>query len=57
LLKANGWGGEWGTREVRRAVRREIKDIGEDSGAVSVWSKKFTEQLSENRAIAELILH
>ena len=29
LLKAHGVGGEWGTREIRRAVCREIKRLGE----------------------------
>jgi integrase len=52
-LKADcGVDGDWGTREIRRAVCREVKFMGNGPDAVLGWSKKFATHLSRKRAAA-----
>jgi integrase len=50
LLRADcGVDGDWTTREIRRAVCREVKFLGNGPDAVSAWSKKFTTHLENEK--------
>ena len=48
---AVGGGWPWGDREIRRAVRREIRHLSESPDPLAAWSKQFAEALQGNRAL------